>query len=369
MKNPLNLFRPGSDYNSFSRSLACALLVIVGLYVVYDVGVFIAIGRDAPVGYRVLIMLAMAAFPLPVLLAPATFFAALDAFDLYGEQGAGVRARHWKLLGLLALGAYLVVAVGPMTHDYAMEALVGPILARAEEGMVADPRARLVVPFAVALFVVGGGLAGALTGRATAGLTAGRRTGARWGVCLAMFVSFVVTLVTVADLITMRGILSPLWLALAPPAVSFTLAGVLTWRESSRFFGLLFTRLGRGRRAVYAEAVAEALRRTAAPGVAVSDGQVESVVRALVTTPSPTTPSPAPPRSARLRSRSWRRIGMAVAFVGAWATASTGLLLLGGGGVTLPTLASGTAAGLFAATVALLCHLRGRTPALTRMSP
>lgn len=364
MKSPLNLFRPRSDHHAFSRSLGCALLAVVGLYVVYDVGVFIALGPDASVGYRVLIMLAMAAFPLPVLFAPATFFAALDAFDLYGERGPGVRPRHWKLLGLLALGAYLVVAAGPMAHDYAVGALVGPTGASAQEGMVADPQARLVVPFAVALFVVGGGLAGALTGRATAGLTAGRRTCARWGVCLAMFISFLLTLVAVGDLITMRGILSPLWLALAPPAVSFTLAGLLTWRESSRFFGLLFTRLGQGRRAVDAGALAEALRRTAAPGVAVSDGQVESVVRTLATTPSP-----APPGSARLQSRSWHRLGMAVAFAGAWATVSTSLLLLGGGGVTPPTMASGTAAGLFAATVALSCHLRGRTPALARMSP
>lgn len=364
MKNPLSLFRPRSDHEAFSRSLGCALLVIVGLYVVYDVGVFIALGSEASVGYRVLIMLAMAAFPLPVLFAPATFFAALDAFDLYGERGPGVRARHWKLLGLLALGAYLVVAAGPVAHDYAVAALVGPTGASAEEGMVADPQARLVVPFAVALFVAAGGLAGALTGRATAGLTAGRRTGARWGVCLAMFVSFLLMLVAVADLITMRGILSPLWLALAPPAVSFTLAGLLTWRESSRFFGLLFTRLGQGRRAVDAEALAEALRRTAAPGVAVSDGQVESVVRTLATTPSP-----APPGNTRLRSRSWHRLGMAVAFAGAWATVSTSLLLLGGGGVTPPTMASGTAAGLFAATFALSCHLRSRAPALVRMSP
>lgn len=364
MKSPLDLFRPRPDHDAFSRSLGCALLVVVGLYVVYDAGVFIALGPDVSVGYRVLIMLAMAAFPLPVLFAPATFFAALDAFDLYGDRGPGVRARHWKLLGLLALGAYLVVAAGPLAHDYAVAALVGPIGASAQEGMVADPRARLFVPFAVALFVVGGGLAGALTGRATAGLTAGRRTGARWGVCLAMLISFLLTLVAVADVIKMRGILSPIWLALAPPAVSFTLAGLLTWTESSRFFGLPFTRLVRGRRAVDAEALAEALRRTAAPGVAVSGGQVESVVRALVTPPSP-----APPRSEWLQSRSWHRLGMAVAFAGAWATVSTSLLLLGGGGVTPPTLASGTAAGLFAATVALSCHLRGRTSALARMSP
>ena len=49
-------------------------------------------------------------------------------------------------LGVLALGAYLVVAVGPAVYDYGMEAVVGPIEALPETGMVADPRARIAVP-------------------------------------------------------------------------------------------------------------------------------------------------------------------------------------------------------------------------------
>ena len=359
MATPLNLFRPRPDHDAFPRALRRALLVVVGLYVVYDVGVFFALGPDTSVVYRVFIMLAMAAFPLPVLVAPATYFAALDTFDLHGKHGPGVRARHWKLLGALALGAYLVVATGPAAHDYAVEVVMGPIEARPEEGMVADPQARFVVPFAVALFVVVGGVAGALTGRVTAGLPAGRRSVARWAVCSGMLASFMVTLVIVADLIKMHGILSPLWLALAPPAVPFALVGALAWRACARFTGSVLTRLGWGRTAVDADALAEALRRTAAPEVAVSESQVDAVVGVLAAVPRPT-----PPRLDS--SRRW--IGMTAGFLGAWATVSVGFLLLGGADVSPPTMVSGVATGFFGSAVALSCHLRGRTPALTRMS-
>ena len=361
MANPLNLFRPRPDQGAFPRALGRALLVVVGLYAVYDVGVFFALGRDTSVLYRVFIMVAMAAFPLPVLVAPATYFAALDTFDLHGQHGPGVRARHWKLLGALALGAYLAVAMGPAVHDYAVDVVMGPIEARPEEGMVADPQARFVVPFAVALFVVAGGVAGAMAGRITRGLTSARRNIARWIVCVGMLASFMVTLVVVAELIKMRGILSPPWLALAPPAVPFAMVCLLAWRDCARFSGSLLTRFGRARPAVDAAAVAEALRRTAAPEVAVSASQVDAVVGVLAAMPRPTKP-----RSEPRRGRSWRWMGMTAGFLGAWATVSVGFLLLGGADLSPPTIASGVAAGFCGSMVAFSCHLRGRTPALIR---
>ena len=361
MGTELNLFRPRPDRDAFPRVLGRALLVVVGLYVVYDLGVFVALGPDTSIVYRVFIMLAMAAFPLPALVAPATYFAALDAFDLYGEHGPGVRGRHWKLLGALAVGAYVVVATGPALHDYAVETVMGPIEAMPEEGMVADPQARIVIPFAVALFVVAAGVAGALTRRLTTGLPAGRRSVARWAVCIGMLASFMVTLVIVADLIKMQGILSPPWLALAPPAVPFTLVCVLAWRDCAGFTGSVLTRLGWGRPAVDADALAEALRRTAAAEVTVSESQVDAVVGILAAPPTPTKP-----RSERRRDRSWRWMGMTAGFLGAWATVSVGFLLLGGAGVSPPTMVSGITAGFFGSAVALSCHLRGRTPALIR---
>ena len=112
-----------------------------------------------------------------------------------------------------------------------------------------------------------------------------------------------------------------------------------------------------------AGAVAEGLRRTAAPEVAVSDAQVDAVVGVLAAAPGTT-----PPRSNRRRGRSWRWMGMTAGFMGAWAAVSVGLLLLGGAGVSPPTMVSGIAAGFFGSAVALSCHLRGRTPALTRTS-
>ncbi len=363
MGNDLNLFRSRPDRDAFPRALGCALLVVVGLYVVYDVGVFVALGSDTSIAHRVLIMFAMAAFPLPALVAPATYFAALDAFDLYGEHGPGVRARHWKLLGALAAGAYLVVATGPAVHDYAVEAVMGPVEAMPEEGMVADPQARIMIPFAVALFVVVGGVAGALAGRITAGMPAGRRSVARWAVCIGMLASFMVTLVIVADLIKMHGILSPPWLALAPPAGPFVLVCALAWRDCARLAGSGLARLGRGRRAMDTDALADALRRTAAPEVAVSESQVDALVEALATAPEPPLP-----RSDQRRGRSWHWIGMIAGFMGAWASVSAGLLLLGGASVSPPTMVSGIAAGLFGSAVAVSCHLRGRTPALTRRS-
>ncbi|MCY4573246.1 MAG: hypothetical protein OXF01_10650 [Gemmatimonadetes bacterium] len=361
MATQLKLFRSRPDHDAFPRALAYALLVVVGLYAVYNVGVFFALGRDTSVLYRVFIMVAMAAFPLPVLVAPATYFAALDTFDLHGQHGPGVRARHWKLLGALALVAYLVVAMGPAVHDNAVDVVMGPIEARPEEGMVADPQARFVVPFAVALFVVVGGVAGAMAGRITRGLTSARRNIARWIVCMGMLASFMVTLVVVAELIKMRGILSPPWLALAPPAVPFALVCVLGWRDCARFAGTVLTRLGRGRPAVDAAALAEALRRTAAPEVAVCASQVDAVVGILAAVPRPTKP-----RSERRRDRSWRRMGMTAGFLGAWATVSIGFLFLGGADLSPPTIVSGVAAGFCGSMVAFSCHLRGRAPAQIR---
>ena len=205
-------------------------------------------------------------------------------------------------------------------------------------------------------------------GRITAGMTVARRNVARWTVCIGMLVSFMVTLAVVAELIKMHGILSPPWLALAPPAVPFALVCVLAHRDCARVAGSLLARLGR-RRPTGTDALVDALRRTAAPRVAISEERVQAVVGTLAAAASPDPdPGPARPDGVGGPGNLRHRMEMAAGFAAAWSLVSVGFLFLGGAGLSPPTMVSGVAAGFLGAVVALSCHFRGRTPALTRIS-
>ena len=157
---------------------------------------------------------------MTVLLAPAVFVAALDDFDLHGTTDAGARQRHWRLVALVALGAGLASGIGPVIFDHALAA-VGDIdhVPVPREGMVAEANARLMVPPAIALLVFVACLAGAIVGRQTTGLSDAPRILVRWLAGALLVALFWATMVAVAELITMHGMLSPIWLALAPPLV------------------------------------------------------------------------------------------------------------------------------------------------------
>ena len=349
-------FRGGRADNRFRHCVGLCLLALVALYAVYAVGAFAAFGPATPFGDRLLTVLGMAVFPLPFFAAPAAYFAALGRFDLYSEMGASVCRGDWRQLGFVALGTCVVLFIAPVGYEYAVRGVTGPNDAVLLEGMAAENNARFMVPFAVGLFVIVAGIGGAVTGRITRGLTTGGRYVARWTAGAALVGSFLATMVVMAELIAMRGLLSPPWLALAPPAVPFALVCVLARRDCARVIRSMAERVGlrRGGEPDPAEigALVSGLRQVAAPAVAIDEPRVREIVAGLTAAPKGST-GPQPARSQRAAG-GWRWGQMAGGFAGSWAYLSVGFLWLGGAGLSPPTVVSALSAGLIGATGAVL---------------
>ena len=333
----------------FARSVGRCLLAVVGLYAVYAVGVFVGVGREEPLPYRLVHIIQIVGFPLPLLVAPATFFAALDSFDLHGEAGSGVRRTHCIQLGLVALCAWLTMHLGLFASDYAVDTFIGPSPGEIPEGRT-DVKGRTTVPIAIALFVVIAGIGGAVTGRVTRGLPVGRRHTLRWLLMAALVSCFVVTLVGLGELIAWHGVLSPPWLALTPPAVALAFVGVVARRDCARLVRSLSARFRLRPRdraqAVEAAVLVNALREVAAPAVEINEPRVRQIVAGLTNTADQ-------PQSRRGRRRrtpgEWEWRGMAGGFASSWACISAGFLVLGGAGLSPPTVVSALSAGLIGA--------------------
>lgn len=355
----------------FPRRVGALLLGLATLYAIYAVGAYGTFEPGSPFAYRIVMILGMADFPLPLLTAPVVFAASVGHFDLRGEIGRDVRRRHWRTVAAVAVGALVVCAVGPTLFERALEALGALHPTRPREGLVADAHARAAAPVAVGLFVVVSAVSGAVVGYATAGLGPKARIFLRWTAGVAVFVSFCATLVGVAELIAMRGVLSPPWLALAPPAVPLLLTAALACHDSGRFAAAAMDRLGLSRRKpldpntldavvstvikgddregspadqrmeVEMAALVSGIRRVAADAVTIDDAQVKRIVTNLTSGP----PAAAGP-SLISRRRKVRRWGLATAaFLGSWSCLSVGLLVLGGATIGMPTLISAAVSG------------------------
>ena len=334
--------------NRFGHCVGLCVLAFAALYAVYATGAFVALGPDTPLDHRLVRVCGMAILPLPLMAAPATYFSALNRLDLYGEMGSGLRRGHWKQLGLIALGTYVVLLVAPVGYEYAWKAVIGSYDTVLIESMVTDNNARLMVPFAVALFVIVAGVGGAVTGRATRGLTAGARYAVRWTVGAALVGSFLATMVLMAELIAMHGALSPPWLALAPPAVPFVLVCVMAWRDCVRVILSVAERVGmrRGGRADPGEitGLVDGLTQVAAPAVSIADGRVREIVAGLTATAQPATGSR--PERGRRKPGDRRWGVMAGGFAGSWAYLSAAFLWLGGAGLIATDRRLGAFGGL-----------------------
>ncbi len=355
---PTPFFQSG-PVDGFARWAAFFLLAFVGLYAVYAVGAFVALAPTTPVANRLVSLLGMAAFPLPLLAAPATYLAALDRFDLYGDRGPGVRHGHWTQLGFLALGTCVVMFMGPFGYESALQVLAGPYETVLLERTVGTNHARFMLPLAVALFVIVSAVGGAVAGRVTGGLSRGARYAVRWTVGAALLGSFLATMVVTADLIAMRGVLSPAWLALAPPAVPFALVCMLARRDCARAVRSMAARAGLRRqdRAYPAEvgALVHGLKEVAAPAVAVDEPRVRKIVAGLTDTANGMAGVEiSRPTGGRREGGSWRLGEMAGGFAGSWAYLSVGFLWLGGAGLSPPTVVSALSAGLIGAAGAVL---------------
>lgn len=346
------LYQEQANTTRFGRCVGLSLLSLVALYSVYAVGAYVALGPVDSLVHRLVKLFGMAVFPLPLLAAPATYFAALEYFELRCGTDSSVRRGHWRQLGFVALGTYVVMVVAPLGYDYAVRAVIGSYDAVLPEGMVTN-NARLMLPFAVALFVIVSGVGGAVTGRITRGFKVGRRYAARWTMGAVLVGSFLATIVVIANLIAMRGLLSPPWLALAPPAVPFALVCVMARRDCARVIRSIAARFGRrgGDRPGEIDTLVTAMTQVAAPAIVIDEVQVRSIVADLTATKAPPVVRAAGTRRVEGTPR-WRE--MAGGFAGSWAYLSVGFLWLGGAGLSPPTVVSALSAGLIGAAGAVL---------------
>ena len=352
-------FSPKEPVDGFARRAGFFLLAFVGLYAVYAIGAFLALAPTTPISHRLVSLLGMAAFPLPLSAAPATYLAALDRFDLYRDRGPKARHAHWTQLGFLASGTCAALFLGPFGYESAVQTVAGPYETALLESRVGTNHARTMLPVAVALFVIVSAVGGAVAGRATRGMSRGARYAVRWTVGAVLLGSFLATMVVTADLIAMRGVLSPPWLALAPPAVPLALVCVLARRDCVRALQSLAARAGLRRedRADSAEvdALVHALKGVAAPAVAIGEQRVREIVAGLTTTANGAEGAEIPrPTGGRREAGSWRLGEMAGGFAGSWAYLSVGFLWLGGAGLSPPTVVSALSAGLIGAAGAVL---------------
>lgn len=379
--------------NTFRSRVGAGFLGLSVLYGVYAVGAFLALDPTASAFYRLLVVFRMATFPLTVLCAPAVFVAALDEYDVYGRRVQGVGRRQLGLVALVAFSAGLASAVGPALFDYAL-GVVGSTahVLVPREGMVADANARLMVPPALALFVVVAGLAGAVVGRLTTGLADALRILTRWVAGVLLVGVFWVTMVVAAELITMHGVLSPIWLALAPPFVPFLLTCILAREDCARIARSLIDRIRYRRERMdplILDDLVTAIRRAddadsgtggttadhqpdpemvelltrlrglAGPSDAAEESRVRGIVSALAV------PPPGVVRDVPQRAEvglSPGRLQTAGAVVGCWACLSVALLLLGGAAIVPPTIASASISGVLGAwaTVHIACWDKAR---------
>lgn len=381
---------------AFRRRIGAGFWGLSALYGVYAVGGFFALAPEASIPYRLVLVFGTATFPLTVLFAPAVFVAALDDLHLFGPSRPGVRQRHIGLLVLVALAAGLASAIGPILFDYALAVTqdVEHVLVP-QEGVLADANTRLMIPPALTLFVVVAGLAGAVVGRLTTGLADAFRILTRWVAGVLLVGVFWVTLVVAAELITMHGVLSPIWLALAPPLVPFILTSILARDDCVRIARSIIDRIRYRherldplilddlvtaiRRADDADSgtggttadhqhdpemveLLTRLRGLAGPSDAAEESRVRGIVSALAV------PPPGVVRDVPQRAEvglSPGRLQTAGAVVGCWACLSVALLLLGGAAIVPPTIASASISGVLGAWATLHIACREKARALT----
>lgn len=378
----------------FRHRIVTGFFGLCVLYGVYAIGAFVAVEPGATLAYRLVVVLGMATYPVPIILAVAVFIALLDDSHLTGVAGSPSRFRRLGFLGALAIGAGAAAILGPWAFDRALEATgSGLQAALPQEGMVADANARAMMPVAVALLVPVAAIAGSVIGRKTRGLSDDRRIVTRWVAGVLLVALFFSTTFVVGELIVMHGALSPLWLAIAPPLVPFLLTCAVAGRDCARIAESLVSRI-RDRRprmdpaalddlvtaireADDPEAAAAAVmargdadremavlvgglsRVGATAASAIDESRVREIVDVLATRPGPdlqVAPLPDDPLPGPGRAQ------IAAAVVVIWISLTTGLLLLGGADIAAPTLVSASAAGALGAwaTIEIACRDKAR---------
>lgn len=331
---------------------------LAGLYALYaGWTLFGGFYDGAPYLERLVMIGGGASFALAMLVAPAVFEAGGD-FDLFGERKSKERRRNWKWLGLLALGACLLAEIGVPLSEYLLDA-TSPDRTRGAPEVGVRYYDRLLVPIAVAVFVVTSGVAGAVVHYMTQGSSSSRRNLVRFLTCLGLVVLFWASLLICGELVRTHASVPVVLIVVGPPLLPLLLTsgllrsqgyGVLEiagldrrmdrWLDAEALDRLLgavhrqeepnarpLAEVAQNQTELEAARFMLALRRTAAPAVRVSEAEAqETVARALATA---TTAQAAPSRSTILRLPSLPTLDRIGDFGVSWAFLSAGLVLFG----------------------------------------
>ena len=353
---------------AFARLAGIWFLGLSGLYAVYMWTAFMGLREETTTLGSLVMVAGPMTFALSLLVAPATFAAARDRFDVSGCETLGTRALQWVLLVAFALAAYVLSASGPTIAVSVLAATQGtpPEPAPAAPGSLLQA-ARSLLPVTAGLFTIVSGCAGGLAGHVTRGWRPRKRDVAHWFACLALVASFLLPLLIATSFILNRGS-SVVWIILGPLFLPTLLTALLAWRERHA----LGIRIGRGSvgaadsvdpksldRIVSAVSqnpeldvdtvaltrqeremahLASAIRRIAAPVAALSESRAKEIVRALQTARAP-----AEPTTTRKKLRlELTRIG---GFYTGWTCLAGGLLLVSPFGGVPMSVVSAVAVG------------------------
>ena len=342
-RSSLTIRTPG-----FARLAVRWILGLAGLYALYAWSTFIIVDGESAVAESILMALGPAMTALSLVVSPALFAAALDHFDLFGEQTTSAGRRHWIQLMLFSVLASGLSALGPTVATM----LAPTVLDQPPESLAAPPpeSVRLLFPFVVAVFTAASAVVGSWVGHVTRLWRPKKREAVRRLACLALVASFWVPLLVAANLIVNHdfpaaSLLAPLVLPLSTISISLWLegrrlgTGVTSWfsrRQSTSLDGKVLNQIvsavagprHRGLLDVDALAQTEAevemahlasgIRQIAARKANLSESRVQEIVAALVSVPQAT---PA-------KSSLTERLGNSIEFWSSWACLAAGFLLV-----------------------------------------
>ena len=374
---------PGTQPFSLARLAFVWFLGLTGLYALYTWGACFGLEAGFSFLERVVMALGPTMVAFALLISPSVFAAGVRRFDLPDGNARESRNRHMTHLGLFAVVAFSLSALGSSIAA----PLVPAVQDQPVEALTAAPRsvlqlASLLIPLAIAILTIISGFAGALLGLTTRGWRPRTRIVAAWFACLALIASFLIPFLVAVNLIVHHSAPAA-WIIVGPLVLPMMLTGTLAWRERHSIGMRIRARRDQtAADAVDAESLdriisevtrdsesgvdavarteselemahlAASIRRIAAPHAKISEPRVQEIVaNMLAESPRPETRRP---------DRAWPRIGSdsAGVFCASWACLAAGLLIVSPLGGVPPSVISAVAVGFVGSSGVVLIGRR-----------
>ena len=363
----------------FARLAVRWFLGLSGLYVLYASATFLGLADDLRTVTRLGMLLGPTTTALSLLVAPATFAAAATGWITEGRERRILRRQVTQLI-LLAVVAYALCGFGPWFSSAFLGLDGAPPSVRAAPQIVES--VRFWVPGTIAIFTVLSGVAGGLTSRVAESRKVGQRMAVAWLFCLALFLSFSLSLLLTTSLVLQDSIESA-WILPGSLLLPTVLVVAVAWRPVSDLRPSGGFGPGRSKRSSYdplyldrvdravnppaggpeeppigATAatqdelemvhLARGIRGVVGPDASLSPQRVDQIVNSLLDAPSAEATKPAVSRRARGRIGQPAPVGQ---FITHWACLALGLLMAGTLGGVQPHLVLAGLIGLLGSVV------------------